>query len=116
MKDIQGSKFMTYFEYINQQNINKGVEKFINTENAMLLDVRTEEEFQEGHIEHSVNIPLHNISKVSTIVHDKYTSIFVYCLSGARSEETVSILESMGYVNVINIGGISSYKGKVVKE
>lgn len=82
----------------------------------MLLDVRTEEEFQEGHIEHSVNIPLHNISKVSTIVHDKYTSIFVYCLSGARSEETVSILESMGYVNVINIGGISSYKGKVVKE
>ena len=47
------------------------------------------------------------------MVDNKGTPIFVHCLSGARSRQATAILQQMGYTNVKNIGGISSYAGKV---
>ena len=44
-----------------QMDTNTGVEEFLNTDNAVLLDVRTKEEYEAGHIENSVNIPLQSI-------------------------------------------------------
>ena len=96
-------------------DINTGVAEYETNDGAVLLDVRTAEEYRDGHIDGSVNIPLDRISSVENTVKDKSTPLYVYCLSGGRSGQAVSYLKQMGYTNVKNIGGISSYGGKVVK-
>ena len=96
-------------------DINAGVDEFRNTPNAALIDVRTKEEYKDGHIEGSINIPLQNIYSVQTVITDLDKPIFVHCLSGARSTQAASVLKSMGYKKVENIGGISAYRGKIVR-
>ena len=101
--------------FLNTADINTGVEEYEKNDGAVLLDVRTIEEYRDGHIDGSVNIPLDRISSVENTVKDKSTPLYVYCLSGGRSGQAVSYLKQIGYTNVKNIGGISSYRGKVVK-
>lgn len=107
---------MSIFGFLKQADINAGVGDFLKTEKAVLLDVRTKGEYESGHIENSENIPLQQIEKVLSIVTDKSIPLFVYCQSGSRSSRATSALKQMGYRDVTNIGGISSYTGKVVKE
>lgn len=99
----------------NTADINTGVAEYETNVGAVLLDVRTSEEYRDGHIDGSVNIPLDRISSIENTVKDKSTPLYVHCLSGGRSGQAVSYLKQMGYTNVKNIGGISSYRGKVVK-
>ena len=106
---------MGLFDFLRGPDINAGVEKYKSTKGAVLLDVRTEEEFAQGHVQNAVNIPLQEISKVTERIADKSTPLFTYCLSGARSSQAAAIIKRMGYTDVTNIGGISSYRGKVVK-
>ena len=84
-----------------------------NTPSAVLLDVRTPEEYREGHIPGSNNVPLQSLDKVTGLVNHQDTPMFAYCYSGARSAQAVSALQRMGYTNVKNIGGIAAYAGKV---
>lgn len=106
---------MSFMNLFKRPDINKGVEDWSNTTNAVLLDVRTVEEYRQGHIDGSLNIPLQNIHSVKNNIPDLDKPIYVHCLSGARSAQATSALKSMGYTNVTDIGGISSYRGKVVK-
>lgn len=99
----------------NTTDINTGVAEYETNDGAVLLDVRTAEEYRDGHIDGSVNMPLDRISSVKNTVKDKSTPLYVYCLSGGRSGQAVSYLKQMGYTNAKSIGGISSYRGKVVK-
>ena len=104
---------MGFFDFLRSPDINEGVKQCKETPNAVLLDVRTTEEYRDGHIPGSKNIPLQNIERVSTAVKDKNTPIFVHCHSGARSGRATAILGRMGYTHVKNIGGIAAYRGKV---
>lgn len=106
---------MGFLSFLQTKDINSGVRSFLSTEGAMLLDVRTPEEYAEGHIEGSKNIPLQSIERTESVIKDKSTQIFVYCRSGARSAQATNILKRMGYTNVEDIGGIMSYRGKVVR-
>ena len=106
---------MGFFSFLQTKDINSGVISFLSTEGAVLLDVRTREEYSEGHIEGSKKIPLQSIEQVESIIKDKSTPLFVHCRSGARSAQATSILKRMGYTNVEDIGGILSYRGKVVR-
>ena len=106
---------MSFMDFLKRPDINKGVEDWSNTTNAVLLDVRTVEEYRQGHIDGSLNIPLQNIHSVKNNIPDLDKPIYVHCLSGARSAQATSALKSMGYTNVTDIGGINSYRGKVVK-
>ena len=99
----------------NTADINTGVAEYETNDGAVLLDVRTAEEYRDGHIDGSVNIPLDRISSVENTVKDKSTPLYVHCLSGGRSGQAVSYLKQFGYTNAKNIGGINSYRGKVVK-
>lgn len=98
------------FPFRKRPDINAGMVLYHNTKPALLLDVRTEEEYAQGHIEQSVNLPLARIEEAPNIFFDREVPIFVYCRSGARSETAVSRLKGMGYVNVTNIGGIIYYR------
>ena len=103
--------------FTSAMDINKGVEEFHATAGAVLLDVRTPEEYAEGHIPGSVSIPLAALparyNELGALDID--TPLFVHCLSGGRSGQAVSFLKRAGFTNVKNIGGINAYKGKVEK-
>ena len=96
-------------------DINAGVAEYNATPDAVLLDVRTPQEYQDGHIPGSKNIPLQCLTEIKGDVREKNTPIFVYCYSGSRSGQAVAYLKQMGYINAKNIGGISSYRGKVIR-
>ena len=104
---------MSFFDLFKQPDVNQGVKEFQRTSGAMLLDVRTPEEYRSGHIPGSKNISLQTIDKVVSIAENKDTALYVYCQSGARSRQAAGMLKQMGYTNVNNIGGIAAYTGKV---
>ena len=104
---------MGIFDFFKQPDINQGVQEFKNAAGAVLLDVRTPQEYREGHIPGSQNVPLQQLDKVEEVTENKDTVLYVYCHSGARSRQAVSLLNHMGYTNVHNIGGIAAYSGKV---
>ena len=104
---------MGFFDFLKQPDVNQGVADYHNTPGAVLLDVRTPQEYSEGHIPESINVPLQTIDKVRSVVENKDTVLYVYCYSGARSRQATAMLQHMGYTNVQNIGGIAAYHGKV---
>lgn len=104
---------MGFFDYLKQPDINQGVAQYHNTPGAILLDVRTPQEFREGHIPGSRNVPLQDLEKITTVTTNHQVPLFVYCRSGNRSRQAESALKRMGYQKAVNIGGILSYTGKV---
>lgn len=98
-----------------KEDIGAGIREYRAQRRAMLVDVREKNEFAAGHIDGSRNIPLSQISKTTSAIHDKNMPIYVYCQSGSRSRKAKAELEKMGYTNVKNIGGIDDFKGKLVK-
>ena len=96
-------------------DINAGVKECKETPGALLLDVRTEEEYAAGHIAGSVNLPLGTLDGITDLAGEE-TPLFVYCRSGARSGSAVAALKRMGYTGARNIGGIVSWRGPVTKE
>ena len=104
---------MGIFDFLKQPDINQGVTQYKATSASILLDVRTPEEYAEGHIPGGQNLSLQNIDKAAAIIYNKDTPLFVHCLSGGRSRQAAAMLKQMGYTNVTNIGGIADYHGKV---
>ena len=76
---------------------------------AVLIDVRTSEEYNCEHIPNAVNIP---IDQINTIAYAKDTKIIVYCQSGTRSRQAVQTLVDMGYTNLYDLdGGLLNWGG-----
>ena len=98
------------FNLSNGMTMDQGVEEAKAVEGSVLLDVRTREEYAEGHVPGSVNLPL---DQLETIDYDKSVPLFVYCRSGARSGRGVEFLKKAGYEKAVNIGGIMDYHGPV---
>ncbi len=104
---------MGLFGFMKNQDINEGVKVYGATTGAILLDVRTPQEYQEGHIPESKNVPLQALEGVKQVVTKMDTPVFVYCYSGGRSRQAAKLLAQMGYTNIKDIGGIVAYTGKV---
>ena len=104
---------MGFFDFLRGSDINQEVKEFQEMSDAVLLDVRTPQEYQGGHIPGSVNAPLQTFGSEDMLPADRDTPLFVYCHSGARSSQAVRLLARMGYANAKNIGGIAAYTGKV---
>ena len=73
---------------------------------ALLIDVRTQEEFDTGHIKNAVLFPLQDIEQGKLPTEDKTTKLYVYCRSGNRSAQATRILEKAGYT-VTDLGGMT---------
>jgi rhodanese-related sulfurtransferase len=80
------------------------------------LDVRHADEYADGHIKGAINIDNDVIgaNKLEELP-DKEQTIYVYCRSGNRSKQAAKKLVSLGYTDVIEIGGIIDWKGDIVK-
>ncbi len=81
-------------------------------EGALLLDVRTVDEFNQGHIEGAMNVPVQELEKRLAEVGDKKRPVVVYCRSGKRSEQAKGILSAAGWEKVENLGGIDNWDSK----
>ena len=86
---------------------NKAIELIDN--GAIVIDVRTNMEFDSGHIPNAVNIPLDDINNIA---YSKDSTIIVYCQSGMRSLEAVKTLSDLGYTSLYNLdGGLLNWGG-----
>ncbi|HLD38212.1 MAG TPA: rhodanese-like domain-containing protein [Candidatus Nanoarchaeia archaeon] len=75
---------------------------------ALIIDVRTAEEYKEGHIEGSLNIPLDEIGEAMTWLVKDVPAVVV-CASGSRSEVAVKILKANGFEKIYNGGSWNSF-------
>ena len=83
---------------------------------CIILDVRTEEEFADGHIENAILIPDYEIeTKAESVIADKESLILVYCRSGRRSKLAADALVKLGYSNVKEFGGIIDWEYETEK-
>lgn len=85
-------------------------------ENAVILDVRTEAEFNEGIIANAINIDIHLgqgfITEIEAL--DKTKNYYVYCRSGMRSAKACEIMNELGFEHAYNlVGGITEWDGEV---
>jgi phage shock protein E len=86
----------------------------------LIIDVRTEAEWNDGHIDGAILIPYDVIGdRVGTVAKDKAKRIYVYCRSGRRSKIAKETLEQLGYKDVVNLGSLEdtakALKRKIVK-
>ena len=83
---------------------------------VLLLDVRTQAEFDGGHIPGAVCLPNEDIGPDMPVAFDQDAEILVYCRTGRRSAEAAQKLAAMGYSNVGDFGGILSWPYEITTE
>ncbi len=82
--------------------------------NYIVLDVRTPEEFAEGHIPKAINVPNEIIGTAQIPeLPEKGQLILVYCRSGRRSKQAAEKLVKLGYTNIVEFGGINDWSGEI---
>ena len=107
MQSSNANQTMKYEELQNKLNAQ---------ENFVLLDVRTQEEFDAGHIASAILLPYDEINvKATTVLPDKEKEIVLYCRSGRRSAIAKKALVELGYKDVEDFGGINRWQGELVK-
>ena len=93
-------------------------QKLMQTEkDYIILDVRTPEEYAEGHIPGAICIS-HDSIPTDTIpeLPDKAQLIMIYCRSGRRSKLAAEQLVSQGYTNIVEFGGVNTWQGELTKD
>lgn len=76
----------------------------VKQKNAILIDVRSYQEYEEEHLIGAICIPLYSLRKtILEMIPDKQKLIIVYCASGGRSMQAQEILEDLGYEKVYNL-------------
>lgn len=98
-------------ENIEVSEVKKISDEYDEADNVKIVDVRTKEEFVEGHIKNAINIPLDEIESIDI---SKDTLIIVYCRSGSRSYNAALILKELGYT-VKDMGGLNNWNYKLEK-
>ncbi len=110
---MDGDGMMTY----NQISQAEAAEMMKQEDGHIIVDVRTPEEYAEGHIPGAVNIPNETIKDTEPEeLPDKDQIILVYCRSGNRSKKASAKLFDMGYKNIYEFGGINTWTGEVVAD
>jgi phage shock protein E len=100
------------FLLIKRLTVSKADFKSLVTNGALIIDVRTPQEFDSGHITNAVNIPLHQIADKASMLAQKNQPIITCCASGMRSGQATSMLKQKG-IEVYNGGGWQSLNRKL---
>ncbi|WP_443097617.1 rhodanese-like domain-containing protein [Treponema succinifaciens] len=110
---ITGGAPMTY----KMVSMSEGLEIAKNNPDAIIVDVRHDDEYKAGHIPGAVLLTMETITAktAAKVLPNKSQMILIYCRSGRRSKIAAQTLLELGYTNLIEFGGILDYKGKVEK-
>ncbi|MDK2898987.1 MAG: phage shock protein [Patescibacteria group bacterium] len=84
----------------------------IKSVGGQIIDVREPSEYEAGHADGAINIPLGNILKADFSEVDKNKPIYVYCRTGKRASQAKIAFEQAGYNNVTNIGGLTDWQSQ----
>ena len=103
---------MGLFDFFSRPSLQEGLDRCKADPKGVLVDVRTPEEYEEGHIPGSRNLPLDELVQAKNMP-DRNASLYLYCHNGARSRQAAAMLKRMGYWNVTNIGGLMGYRGTI---
>ncbi len=99
------------YKSISQEEAVRMMEK---DDGHVIVDVRTKDEYQEGHIPEAICIPNEEITDEKPFqLTDLDQIILIYCRSGNRSRQAAKKLSDMGYTNVYEFGGINTWKGEI---
>jgi len=110
-KEVKNEKKAEYKKITSDEAKN-----IMSTQKAIVVDVRSLEEYNEGHIPNAISVPLETIeNEAETKLKNKDDLILVYCRSGRRSREAALRLIEKGYTNVIDFGGIQDWNAEIVK-
>lgn len=83
---------------------------------ALLIDVRTREEYESGHIEGAKLIPYEEIgARIGELTEDRNREIALYCRSGRRSGVAQQTLAKMGFKNAVNVGGYQELRARLAE-
>lgn len=100
----------TGYVHISQD---KAAEIMDNNPDCIILDMRTQEEYDEEHIKGAICIPVDSIGEdVTSLLPDKNAVLLVYCRSGNRSRQASEKLAALGYTSVYEFGGINTWSGE----
>lgn len=111
VKDIESESHLAVDEEYYVISQEKAKEMMDTMEGYVIVDVRTKEEYDAGHIPGAVCIPNETIeTEPPGLLSDKEQPIFVYCRSGNRSKQAVKKLAAMGYTNLYEFGGIQTWE------
>lgn len=87
-----------------------------NESDIVVVDVRTKEEYDSGHIPEAINIPNESIQdQMPSQLPDLEQKILIYCRSGNRSKQAASKLVDIGYTQIYEFGGINSWQGPLTE-
>ena len=95
------------YKSISQQE----AKQMMDSGNVLVLDVREQDEYSTGHIGGAVLLPVGTINAdtASKVIPSKDTTVLVYCRSGNRSKKASATLAKLGYTNIYEIGGITTW-------
>ncbi|MCR8666490.1 rhodanese-like domain-containing protein [Aestuariibaculum sp. M13] len=107
-----GCKGLSTQKDIANVPVSSAIELVDNTSKLQLIDVRTPEEYEAGHLERAANIDFFSDSFRAEIEKlDKHKPVLVYCKSGGRSSKSAAIFKELGFTKIYNMeGGITSWK------
>ena len=91
----------------------------LEAESTIVLDVRTQEEYDGGHIPGAVCLPVETLTDgdLTVLLPDKHAPLVVYCRTGHRSAEAAQILSELGYEDITDLaGGILAWDGETVTD
>lgn len=91
----------------------------LGAENAIFLDVRTQEEYDQGHLPGAVCLPVETLmdGDLSILLPDKHAPLVLYCRTGHRSAEAAQVLSELGYTDITDLaGGLLAWEGEVVTD
>ena len=94
--------------YRGIQNGDITIEELNNkvAQGAILLDVRSNQEYKEGHLQGAINIPDYELrSRVQREIPKKNQLVVIYCQYGGRSRNAYNMMKNMGYTNICNLSG-----------
>ena len=89
--------------------------EMMDTQDVIIVDVRTQDEYNEGYIENAILIPNESISRAPSELPDKDAVILIYCRSGNRSKQAADKLVALGYTNIYDFGGIIDWPYEIVE-
>ena len=103
----------TYIEMITTNEVKKIIDNYEEYSDTVIVDVRTIDEYESGHLKGAVNVP---VSEIKNIDISKDKKIVVYCRSGSRSNTAAKELIKLGYEKVYDMGGINDWKFELVED
>lgn len=106
-----GTSEESSYTHISQEE----AKEMMDTQDVLILDVREQEEYDSGHLPDALLLPVGTITEESAaeVIPDKDTTVLVYCRSGNRSKTAAQTLAELGYTNIYEFGGITTWPYEV---